>query len=251
MLAISQQCAQALERARLYEAERKARTDAEAAQQRLAVLAEVKERNRLAQELHDTVAQALGYLNLKMATANMLLEQGEVETVQASLKELKQIIGETYTDVREEIFNLRSSIAPGVQFLDTLQDYVAKYKRFYDLDVQLIREAEKHSFEFPEDVSIQLIRTIQEALINIRKHAQVNEAIIHLSREGEQVRISIEDQGQGFDLNQIKGEGVSHFGLQIIQERIEKVGGSLEIESAPGQGTRVTLYYRHSQNDGA
>lgn len=243
MMAVTQQCAQALERARLYEAEQQARAEAEAVQERLALMAEIKERNRLAQELHDTVAQALGYLNLKMAVAMTLLDQGQTEEVQASLQELKQVIGETYTDVREEIFNLRSSATPQVNFLETLHDYVAKYKRFYDLEIQLVSEASPASFDFSAEVSIQLIRTIQEALINIRKHARVREARIRLSRTGQQVCISVEDQGQGFDSSRIAGQGTISFGLQIMQERIKKIGGDLEIDTSPGRGTRITLCY--------
>lgn len=243
MMALARQCAQALERARLYEVEQQARVKAEAARHTEALLVETRERNRLAQELHDNVAQALGYLNLKIGMINMLLAEGKSADVEANLNELKQIVGETYTDVREEIFNLRSSASPGGEFLATLQDYIAKYKRFYDLEVRLIREADKRHFEFPNEVGIQLIRTIQEALMNVRKHAQVNEAIIRLEGDGQQVRLSIEDQGQGFDTTQRNQEDVSNFGLQIMHERIEKVGGSLEIKSTPGQGTQVILTY--------
>ena len=247
MMSLAHQCAQALERAHLYEAEQQARAEAEATQQRLAALAEIKERNRLAGELHDTVAQALGYLNLKMATVNTLLAQGEVDQVQTSLQELKQIIGETYTDVREEIFNLRSSAVPGIHFLETLEDYLSKYKRFYNLDIKIQREAEQHYFEFPDEVGVQLIRTIQEALINIRKHAQVNEALIRLGRTGTEVWITIEDKGRGFVASELKNESVTSFGIQIMQERIEKVGGRLEIHSVPNQGTQISLYYDKGQ----
>ncbi|HRV94061.1 MAG TPA: GAF domain-containing protein, partial [Anaerolineae bacterium] len=243
MINLARQCAQALERARLYQAEKEARSQAEAAQQRLALMTEINERNRLAQELHDTVAQALGYLNLKMSMALMQLDQGQLSEIQESLQELKQIIGETYTDVREEIFNLRNSAVPGGHFLETLQEYVAKYKRFYDLDVQLIQTGDASRFKFPDEVGIQLIRTIQEALINIRKHAQVDEAVIFLSHIDNHIQIRIEDQGRGFDVNPSPTQSASSFGLQIMQERIEKVGGRLEIESEPGEGTRITLHY--------
>lgn len=244
MISLARQCAQALERARLYQAEKEARSHAEAAQQRLALMTEINERNRLAQELHDTVAQALGYLNLKMSMALTQLEQGQLSEIDESLQELKQIIGEAYTDVREEIFNLRSSTVPGGHFLEMLQEYVSKYKRFYDLDVQLIQMGDASHFKFPDEVGIQLIRTIQEALINIRKHAQVDEAVIFLSHTDNHIQIRIEDQGRGFEVNPTPTQSTSSFGLQIMQERIEKVGGRLEIESEPGQGTRVTLHYR-------
>jgi signal transduction histidine kinase len=242
MLTLARQCAQALERARLYEVEQQARAEAEANQQRLALLAEMRERNRLAQELHDTVAQALGYLNLKIGMTYTSLASGSVDTAKANLQELKQVVGETYTDVREEIFNLRAKVMSGLSFMEVLDRYIDKYRRFYRLEIQLIREVDPALFEFPPEVTSQLIRTIQEALINIRKHAQVNSAIIRLGQENGQIRISVEDQGQGFDLVKIKGK-TSSFGLQIMRERVESVGGSLAVDTAPGRGTQIILRY--------
>ncbi len=243
MWAIGQQCAQALERARLYEVEQQARLEAEASQQRLALLAEMRERNRLAQELHDTVAQALGYLNIKIAMTHTLLLSHHTEAAEANLQELKQVIGETYTDVREEIFNLRSKVLAGMDFMEVLERYIDKYRRFYKLEIQVVKEADPALFEFSAEVTSQLVRTIQEALINVRKHAHVNSAVIRLGQENGEVLISIEDQGRGFDLEKTK-EKTSSFGLQIMRERVESVGGSLEVQTAPGQGTRISLRYK-------
>lgn len=237
----------ALDNARLYEAEREARAEAEANQQRLALLAEMRERNRLAQELHDTVAQALGYLNLKIGLTNTLLVNNQLDDAQATLRELKQVVSETYTDVREEIFNLRAKTAAGLGFMELLERYIDKYRRFYHLDIELIKETEGATFDFSAEVTPQLIRTIQEALINIRKHAQVDQAVIRLGRSNGRVQISVEDQGRGFDLAQVR-EKSSSFGLQIMRERVASVGGNLEIETVPGQGTKVTLYYSNGNS---
>lgn len=96
------------------------------------LLAEMRELNRLAQELHDTVAQALGYLNLKISMAHTLLASGETEAAQADLHELKGVIGEIYTDVREEIFYLRAKVLSDLSFLELLEQYINKYRRFYN-----------------------------------------------------------------------------------------------------------------------
>jgi two-component system sensor histidine kinase DegS len=232
---LARRAATAIDNARSYKAERSARAEAEAAQQRLAALAETRERNRVAQKLHDTVAQALGYLNLKLATTVTLLGNGQIETVEANLQEVKQIVAETYTDVREEIFNLRANTFEGLSFLELLHRYIDKYRSFYNLDIQLILEVDESLFEFPVDVGPQLIRTIQEALINVRKHAKINRAVIRLGRDEDQVRISVEDQGRGFDPARLPRRN-SSFGLQIMHERVESVGGGLKILSTPGQG---------------
>ncbi len=107
-------------------------TNHKQAEQAQRLLAEMRERNRLAQELHDTVAQTLGYLNLKIGLTHSLLDSDGIETAKANLQELKQIVGETYTDVREEIFNLRTKVLLGMSFME-MQRYVDKYHRFYNL----------------------------------------------------------------------------------------------------------------------
>lgn len=242
MLALARQCAQALERARLYEAERTARTEAEGAQQRLALLAEEKERNRLAQELHDNVAQALGYLNLKLAMTVSLLTEGQIDQAQVSLQELKQVVSEVYTDVREEIFDLRSKIRAGLSFLDLLDKYIDKYRRFYRLDIRLEQEVEKADLEFPAAVSAQVIRIIQEALINVRKHAKVDRAVIRIKRQEDQLHITVEDKGRGFDIERVVREKENSFGLSIMRERVESIGGKIEMQSVLGEGTQVVIW---------
>jgi len=248
MLALARQCAQALERARLYEVEREARAEAEAAQQHLALLAETRERNRLAQELHDNVAQALGYLNFKLAVTNTLLSEGQVEEAKASLDELKKVVGETYTDVREEIFSLRAEVFSGLGFLELLDKYTDKYRRFYKLNIEIVKEEDESCFEFPAAVSPQIIRIIQEALINVRKHAKVDKATIRLSQEADRIRISIEDEGQGFNRGLLHKKKTS-FGLQIMRERAKSIGGELEIRSILGQGSKIIIRLPLSQEN--
>lgn len=243
MMVLARQCAQALERARLYEAERQARAEAEAARPHLAALAEIRERNRLAQELHDTIAQAIGYLNLKLTMASQSLDNGHIEEVQAALQELKQISNETYTDVREEIFNLKSNISAGLSFLETLQDYVEKYRRFYRLNVEIEQNVPEACLKFSDEDTTQLIRIVQEALINVRKHANVDQAKIKLEQTPTTICISVEDKGRGFDDSQRHGKSSSSFGLKIMKERAEGVGATLEINSTPGQGTKINVHY--------
>lgn len=240
---IEQALRQSEERYRLAaEAERAARLEAEAAQQSLTFMAEIRERNRLAQELHDNVAQALGYLNLKMTVVRELLADHKLDEVEINLRELKQIVNETYADIRGEIFNLRTDPISAVNFLETLRQYLDKYKRFYHLEVELIFETDEARFDFPSEVSIALIRTIQEALMNVRKHAQVNQAVIRLGEAGNVLYISVEDQGRGFEVGAIARQSTS-YGVNIMRERLEAVGGNLEIVSAPGDGTRINLFY--------
>jgi signal transduction histidine kinase len=207
-------------------------------------VATLEERDWLARELHDNVAQALGYMNLQLTAINGLLANGRIEEAQTGLRELKQIVGDTYTDVREEIFNLRATTSSGLGFLDTLRDYLTRYQTHYELDVELVMEADEEVLGFPAEVSTQVIRIIQEALINVRKHAGVQQAVLRLKQVDDHVCISVEDQGKGFALAQLDhtDEKRAGFGLQIMAERVEGVGGYLEVNAAPDQGVNVMIW---------
>lgn len=218
-------------------------TERKRAEESQQLLTEVRERNRLAHELHDNVAQALGYLNIKMTLTRDLLAAKQLDAVEANLHELKQIVNETYADIRGEIFNLRTGPTGPVRFIETLRQYIDKYKRFYQMNIQLIFEANEASFDFPTEISIPLIRVLQEALMNVRKHAQVDQARVRLGQAANDWCISVEDEGRGFDMSRIGGERSASYGLRIMRERVEGAGGRLQIESHPGQGTRVTLLY--------
>jgi len=228
LTAIGQQIGVAIENARLY--------------QQVRNLATLEEQGRLARELHDNLSQTLGYLNLKASITGDLLSSGQINQAQASLLELKQIARETYTDVREGIFNLRataSSLESG--FLPALREYLAEYRAHYGVDARLVVDNEPLP-GFPADVRIQLLRIIQEALTNVRKHAGASKAWVRFEQDGGRVRISVEDDGQGFDPAQVMEEGQRYFGLQIMHERAESVGGDLVLDSRPGQGTRVVIW---------
>jgi signal transduction histidine kinase len=203
-------------------------------------LATLIERQRLAREMHDQLAQALGYINLKASMTNDLLAEGDLEEAQANLEELKRIARDTYTDVREEIFNLRINVSTGKQFLTTLNEYLTKYQEHYGIEVQLSVE-EEAPLEIPAAVSNQIIRIIQEALSNVRKHALANKAAVHLRTDEQKIYLTVQDYGQGFDPELALGQNNKSFGLQIMAERAESVGGSLEIDSEAGQGTRLVL----------
>jgi two-component system sensor histidine kinase DegS len=206
-------------------------------------LATLTERDRLAQELHDNVAQSLGYINLQLSAVNQMLANGQVDEAQASLRNIKQVVGETYTDVREEIFNMRSAEMMGLGFLHTLREYTQKYNQFYQLDIKLEIKTDKALLDFPPNVETQLIRIIQEALINVRKHASVNEALIRIQAEDNQLAFIIEDRGRGFaDEPPLKPDAKSGFGLQIMAERAESVGALLQIDTPSKGGTRVIIW---------
>lgn len=224
---LAQQVVIAIENARLY--------------QQVRYLAVLEERDRLAREMHDNLAQALGYLNLKETITGELLACGAVEQAQESLLEMKKITREAYTDTREAIFHLRNTVILGTDLEPMLNEYLAEYRAHYGLETRLVVD-DASLVEFPPEVAIQLNRIIQEALTNIRKHAQATCAWVRFQRQGDQACIIIEDNGRGFDLAATQLDGKEHFGLQIMRERAESVGGNLEFDPRIGHGTRVIIH---------
>lgn len=103
-------------------------------------------------------------------------------------------------------------------------------------------EADKSLLEFPTDVGSQIIRIIQEALINVCKHTRANTAQIHIRCQSTKLCISVKDRGRGFDLAQTDKTDQSGLGLEIMRERAESIGGNLKIKSAPGKGTKISLW---------
>jgi signal transduction histidine kinase len=145
-----------------------------------------------------------------------------------------------YTDVREEIFNLRTVVQERFGFFSTLQEYLSDYRTHYGLQVDLVIENECLP-EFTPQIASQLLRIIQEALTNVRKHSDARKVWLRCSQDSDKVCVHIEDDGQGFFPDQRRQNNGQHYGLQIMKERAESVGGSLQLDSKPGEGTRVIV----------
>lgn len=208
--------------------------------QQLHHMGALEERDRLARELHDKISQTLGYLKVKTCLTQDLLADGEVKKAQEGLQQIRKVSEILYTDVREEIFNLRESVDQQKGFFESLQDYLANYHTFYGLHVELVVESEC-VLEIPEQVSCQLMRIIQEALSNVRKHAQASKVLISCSKREDQMLVEVADDGQGFLVEEMMDQAQGNYGLQIMRERVEGIGGALSLSSRPGSGTRVKI----------
>lgn len=223
---LAQQVIIAIENARLY--------------QQMHYLAVLEERDRLAREMHDNLAQELGYLDLKATITRDLLANGEVKQAEESLLELKRVTREAYSDTREAIFSLRNVLSQSTDFVPVLREYLAEYRTHYGLDARVILE-DASLAAFRPEAGVQVHRIIKEALTNVRKHAKATRAWIHFDREGDRVRITVGDDGRGFDPVALERDGRPRFGIQIMRERAESIGGSLEFVSQTNQGTRVVI----------
>ncbi len=201
-------------------------------------LATLDERHRIAREIHDSLAQALGYLSMKARGTGELLKRGDLEQVEAALVEIGQAADDAYVDVREAILGLRLSARAGIGLRELLEEYLEKYSRQSGVAAQLVAQA-GDDLALPPRTEIQLVRVIQEALTNVRKHARAAHAWVTLERQDGTARVTIGDDGQGFDPTQVKQHSEAHYGIATMQERMAAIGGQLEVRSRPGSGTTV------------
>ncbi|MCK5553422.1 MAG: sensor histidine kinase, partial [Deltaproteobacteria bacterium] len=187
-------------------------------------------------------------VNTKTQAARQLLSTGHEAQAEAHLKELEDVAQDTYADVREAILGLRSTDTHQRGMVSTLKDYIFRFSQMSNIRAEL--QIGGRFTPLSTTTEFQVIRIIQEALTNVRKHAQASHAWVRISTEGDQVEVVIEDDGQGFDVSHIRRGDWPRFGLQTMRERAESVRGSLDIKSAHGQGTKVTLRVPKAQGEG-
>ncbi len=201
-------------------------------------LAVAQERLRIAHEMHDGLAQVLGYVNTKVQAANEYLRRGKSEEAKQQLRELADSAREAYTDVRESIIGLRALPNAERSLTDALREFVERWREQSGVVAELSIDPD---LRLRPAVELQLIRIVQESLTNIRKHARATKARVDLRRDGERLRVTIADDGTGFDVTQRTRGEFPRFGLTTMRERAESIGGTLAIDSAPGLGTTVTF----------
>ncbi|MCA9934675.1 MAG: PAS domain-containing protein [Anaerolineales bacterium] len=207
------------------------------AQQR--ALATLQERERLARELHDSLGQTLAATHLQASAARHLLAQGQLDQTDHCLAQLAEISIAAEADVRDYLLGAKTAFAPEMPFLETLRQYALRFGQQYNLQVELDTppELETQSLGFP--VEVQLLRLIQEALSNVRKHAAAHRVQIRFSVTDTLVEVIIEDDGRGFDPT--LAQQTNRFGLQAMGERAAILGGTLDIRSRPDAGTQLTI----------
>jgi nitrate/nitrite-specific signal transduction histidine kinase len=227
---LAAQAAIAIGNARLYE--------------RVRGMAAVEERERLAREMHDGLAQALSLLNFKLALTHRLLDGGPVEPVRQELAEMQKVTTGAYAEVRQAIFGLRTMVSRGLGLVPTLSEYLHEFSQQAGIQVSLDIPEEDSQIRIAPEVEVQLIRIVQEALNNIRKHSGARTARVRVWQEGDEVVVAVEDTGVGLDPAGPPADGQRHYGLTGMQERAASVGGTLTLKSTPGKGTQVMLRVR-------
>ncbi|OGT25357.1 MAG: hypothetical protein A2Z17_04725 [Gammaproteobacteria bacterium RBG_16_66_13] len=202
-------------------------------------VAVLEERDRLAREMHDSLAQVLGYLHLKSKATAIVIAQGDEKRAAEELSEIADLAHEAYIDVREAILGLRESVSPSRNLVSTLSEYVSMFGRQAGITARF--EPSGSDSKLSPSAEVQLVRVIQEALTNVRKHSGARSVLVRMECQLDRVHFTIEDDGCGFDVERLHAGGGQQVGIQTMRERVERVGGNIRIESAPGAGTRVRI----------
>jgi signal transduction histidine kinase len=208
----------------------------------LATLSAVmEERARLSRELHDGFAQLVAYLLVRIDTVEGLVAAHRTSEAMEELEGMRSVTDDLYQDVRESISELRTRVSErGLPA--TIREYVDAYEDRHGLSVHL--EGEDIASTLPALIAFQLLRIIQEALANVRKHAHARNAWISFRRrEANRLELTISDDGKGFEPDGLPAQEASPktFGLASMRERVESLGGDLTLDSHPGEGTRVIV----------
>jgi signal transduction histidine kinase len=218
-LAIARQAAVAIENARLHERARQA--------------AVLEERERLARELHDSVTQSLYAVSLHAEAATRALADGAVEPAASNLSDIGETVQEALGEMRLLLFELRPPLLEEHGLVGALQTRLRAVESRAGLSAEIEGEDD---LRLRPETERELYRVAQEALNNVLKHAHAGHVTVRLDTRDGRAALEVADDGVGFEPALRGGDG---FGLPGMRERVERLGGSLRVESAPGAGTRV------------
>jgi PAS domain S-box-containing protein len=231
MLALAQQCAQALDRARLYREVVESQARLQHLSERLIAVQE-EERRHLARELHDEIGQSLSALNLMLSMSSTQ----PPDALLAQLALAQRQVGGLISLVRQRSLDLRPSMLDDMGLHPALAWYLTRYSE--QTGIKLDTEIQGIEDRFPPLVELTAYRIVQEALTNVARHAGVDHATVLVWTVDEQLMIEVSDTGRGFDPDLVRRAYASN-GLVGMRERAVLLGGELVIESEPGGGTRL------------
>jgi two-component system nitrate/nitrite sensor histidine kinase NarX len=194
-----------------------------------------EERALLARELHDSIAQSLAFLKIQVQLLRSASDKAQASQVQLALNELDVGLRESINDVRELLVHFRTRTNTD-DIEAALQETLQKFK--HQTGLPAVLEVSGHGLPLPADVQVQVLHVVQEALSNVRKHAQASQVSLDVVK-GAQWRFMVRDNGQGFDTQRLHGD--LHVGMKIMQERAGRIGATVLAVSQPGQGTTLTL----------
>jgi len=210
-------------------------------------LAIAEERNLLAQELHDSIAQSLAFLNLQVQMLRQSMAGGKADEAAKALEEIEAGVQESYADVRELLVHFRTRLAEG-DVEHGIRTLLAKFEHQTRIPAEL--HTNGATVPLAPDDQLQVMHILQEALSNVRKHSGARRVVVDLSR-GPGYTFTVRDDGCGFEPGAAIGGTSDHVGLRIMQERAARIGATLSVRSSKGMGTEVVLRLPVAQREAA
>jgi signal transduction histidine kinase len=207
------------------------------------------ERDRIARELHDSLAQVLGVIHLRLRALESRASDEASDALAAELSEIADTADEAYGDVREAILGLRETVREDGGLEGSLREYLRKYTRQTGIAASVTCEGDPRRALTPRS-EVQLLRVVQEALANTRKHSGARKVAIRIACAGPSAVVTIEDDGRGFDPARVSASMEGGFGLASMRERVELIGGTIDVHTAPGAGTRIVVHLQAEDTRG-
>jgi signal transduction histidine kinase len=195
----------------------------------------IEERNRMAREIHDTLAQEFAGILLHLEAVNSL---DASENASEYLARARELAKSGLEDARRMLLGLRPKSLEGADLSDVLNQLAERFSR--DCGINCTFSVSGRSHKLPVDIENELYRVAQEALCNVRKHSRAGSASILLSYTSGGVVLAIKDNGQGFAMKQAE-PGAHGFGLPTMCERANRLGGRMDINSGQGSGTEIRM----------
>lgn len=216
----------------------KHRSDAQT--RRLSIL---EERTNLSHELHDSLAQTLASLRFQVRMLDESVQQGLTSEAHREVRRLKDGLDEAHGELRELLNSFRAPVDQR-GLLPTLETIAKRFQQ--ETGIATFLQSECHQPSLDANQEMQVVRIVQEALNNIRKHSRAHTVrILVRCRASGDYLLLVEDDGRGFDrAAKEAGSPGEHIGLSIMGERARRLGGKLHVESEPGEGTRIELSFR-------
>ncbi|MBI3285045.1 MAG: type IV pili methyl-accepting chemotaxis transducer N-terminal domain-containing protein [Burkholderiales bacterium] len=202
-----------------------------------------QERNLLAQGLHDSIAQGLNFLNLQVQMLEDSLKRNDTQEIADVVPLLRAGVEESYEDVRELLLNFRTRLQDS-NLESEMRNVLTKFERQTGVRGRI--EILGSGAPLAPEQQLQVLFILQEALSNIRKHAQASEVKVHVHNERD-FELIVADNGKGFSMEEVRKKSDAHVGLRIMQERAQRLSAQFDIVSQPGAGTTISLHLRREE----
>jgi len=200
----------------------------------------LRERNRMAREMHDGLNQSLFYLNITLRAADRHVENGALTQARKHIAEARSVMSDLYEEVRQTIHDLRKGVEGEWSLTEAIKQTLRNLSDQGSTRTSLSVSPESSPF-YTQPEALHVLRIAQEAIYNARRHSDASEVSVCVTLGDSEGRLEVQDNGKGFDPNDI--EAANHYGLQVMRERAGLIDADLEVISESGRGTHVVLTF--------